>query len=85
MLDKVAGAKKDLLRDFVCEQMANIRHQADVAQMHIEIRDDAALIYAVKRLVAHVRTMAATVKELQVIKMQEDIVAAGFDSEKVEG
>jgi glutamine amidotransferase PdxT len=82
MLDKVSGARKDLLREFVGEQMASIRHQADVAQMHIEIRDDAALIYAVKRLLSHVRSMATTAKELQAIDTNERIVAAGHEPEQ---
>ncbi len=84
MLDKpeVGQAKKEMLRDFANEQLGFIRLQAELAQMQIEVGDDLGLVYATKRLVAHARAMAATVRDLQALLVREKIVAEGFQPEE---
>jgi hypothetical protein len=73
------AAVKQLKREYIYEQLGFIQLQAQATQVNIELGDDAGLFYSVMRLCAFTREMAKTAKELQLIDMQERIVAAGHD------
>jgi hypothetical protein len=64
MSDATAQAKLELLRDHVREELGAAVLQGQLAQTHLQIADDDAMTYALRRLVRHVREAARTANEI---------------------
>jgi hypothetical protein len=54
------------LREFIHENAGFLRLYAENAQNYCELGDDLGLDYAVRKLVAYIRAIAETVKDLRV-------------------
>ncbi len=61
---KTAQAKLELLRDHMREQLEAACLQGNFAQAHLQIADNAAMTYAFRRMVHHVREAAKTANEI---------------------
>jgi hypothetical protein len=60
----VAHGTPEALREFVAEQLWYVGRLVELAQVHLEIADDDGLRRDVRRMVAYMRAIIATVAEL---------------------
>jgi len=58
----------DGYRDYIAEQLAMIRIQAEVGETHASIGDDAALTYAMRRLAGHMKAAIGALADLKQAK-----------------
>jgi hypothetical protein len=56
-----------MLREFIHERLGFIRGQAELAQGHCELGDDAGLVYMTKRVIAELKTGMSAFQELEEI------------------
>ena len=59
-----AQAKLELLREHASDQLKAACLQGQLAPTHLQIADDTALTYALRRLVHHVTEAAITAREI---------------------
>lgn len=60
----VTQAKLDLLREHASEQLDAAVLQGQLAQTHLQIDDDIAMTYALRRMVSHIKEVAKTANEI---------------------
>lgn len=68
---ETAQAKLELLREHAREQLEAACLQGQLSQTHLQIADDIAMSYALRRLVHHVREAAKTANEIAAITAAE--------------
>ncbi len=64
----VDGAKIDLLRGFITEQLAFAIHRGELAVSFASISDDAGMTYALKGAVGHFKLAVGAANDIAAIK-----------------
>ena len=59
---------RDEMREFIRENLAMVRIQADLGATYADIRDDIGLNYAVRKLAAYMQAALATIADLEATK-----------------
>jgi hypothetical protein len=67
-LARVDGARIELLRDFVSEQLLLAIHRGELAASFASIADDAGMTYALKGAVGHFKLAVGAANDIAAIK-----------------
>ncbi len=69
-MSPVESERAALLREFIYERLGFVRTQAELAQLFLEMGDDAGLAYMAKRLLSEFKFAVSAEAELEQIRLK---------------